>query len=107
VRLRSLRLPLTLEPGLDRRASLGLMKPEGVLIQAARGGIVDEAALAEALATGRLRGAALDVFATEPPGASPLLGLANVVATPHLVPYRGSPGSRRRRVSPGERVAGR
>ncbi len=81
----SLHLPLTPETrGLIGAASLGLMKPEGVLIQAARGGIVDEAALADALATGRLRGAALDVFATEPPGASPLLGLANVVATPHL-----------------------
>jgi D-3-phosphoglycerate dehydrogenase / 2-oxoglutarate reductase len=81
----SLHLPLIEETrGLIGAKSLALMKPDAVLIQAARGGIVDEAALAEALATGKLRGAALDVFATEPPGASPLLGLPNVVATPHL-----------------------
>ncbi len=61
------------------------MKPTAVLINAARGGLIDEAAVAEALQNGRLRAAALDVFSSEPPSAdNPLIGLANVVHTPHL-----------------------
>jgi D-3-phosphoglycerate dehydrogenase len=81
----SLHVPLTPQTrGLIGAEALARMKPDAVLLQCARGGVVDEIALADALSSGRLRGAAIDVFATEPPGASPLLGLANVIATPHL-----------------------
>lgn len=59
-------------------------KPGQILINCARGGIVDEAALAEAIKGGRVAGAGLDVFATEPCTASPLFGLDRVVVTPHL-----------------------
>ena len=82
----SLHVPLAAETrGADRSVRAGAAcSPEAVLINCARGGIVDEGALSEALTSGALRGAALDVFATEPPGDHPLLELPNVIATPHL-----------------------
>jgi len=63
---------------------LALMKPSAILINSARGAIVDEAALVDALAADRIAGAGLDVFATEPlPAGSPLVKLPGVVLTPH------------------------
>lgn len=63
---------------------LRLMRTDAVLVNTGRGGIVDEYALAAALRNGRLRYAGVDVFDLEPPTNSPLLGLSNVVLTPHV-----------------------
>ena len=82
----SLHIPLTpATRGLIGAAQLALMKRDAVLINSARGGTVDEAALAAALRAGQLGGAALDVFADEPlaPG-SPLGECPNLILTPHI-----------------------
>ncbi len=87
----TLHVPLTpATQGLIGERELARMKPGAILINAARGGIVDEAALAAALASGHLGGAAVDVFAAEPPApSSPLLALGDdgarrLLLTPHV-----------------------
>jgi glyoxylate reductase len=81
----SLHLPLSAETRhlIDAHA-LASMKPTAILVNTARGPIVDEAALSDALASGRLAGAALDVFEREPEVTEALLSLENVVLIPHL-----------------------
>lgn len=82
----SLHVPLTEETeGMIGRQALAAMRPGAILINTARGGLVDEAALVEALTSGRLAGAGLDVFGEEPVDpANPLLSLPNVVVSPHM-----------------------
>ncbi len=81
----SIHLPRTPETeGLLGEKELRMIKPGARIVNTARGGIVDEAALAKALEDGHLAGAALDVFAEEPTTDSPLFALANTVVTPHL-----------------------
>ena len=63
------------------------MKKDAFLVNVSRGGIVDEEALHRALKEGRIRGAALDVFTQEPPTASPLPELNNLISTPHMAGY--------------------
>jgi phosphoglycerate dehydrogenase-like enzyme len=82
-------LPLTPEThGLVGRDAIAAMKRTAVLVNVGRGPVVDEGALAEALETGRIRGAALDVFETEPlPAESPLWRLPNVILSPHCADH--------------------
>jgi phosphoglycerate dehydrogenase-like enzyme len=82
----SLHVPLTLEnQHLINRHTLQMMKPSAILVNTARGGLVDEKALAEALTSGRIAAAALDVLEQEPPEPdNPLLRLENVLITPHI-----------------------
>jgi phosphoglycerate dehydrogenase-like enzyme len=79
-------VPLTSRTrGMVGAAELALVSPHAVVVVISRGGIVDEDALADALRGGRLRGAALDVFATEPlPASSPLWKTPNLIVTPHI-----------------------
>ena len=81
----SVHVPLTRATrGLIGRRELARLKPGALLVNAARGGIVDEAALAEALADGTVGGAGVDVYEKEPPAGSPLLEAPRTVLTPHL-----------------------
>lgn len=85
----SLHLPLTeATRGLLGRDALAAMKPGAVVVNTARGPIIDESALLTALGTGQVAAAGLDVFETEPvPADNPLLALDNVVVTPHVSWY--------------------
>lgn len=81
----SLHVPLTDDTrGMIGADAMARMQPGVRLVCAARGGVVDEAALLQALESGQVAGAALDVFEHEPPGASPLLEHPHLIATPHL-----------------------
>ncbi|WP_316976134.1 phosphoglycerate dehydrogenase [Shumkonia mesophila] len=81
----SLHVPLDATTrGMIDAGRLALMRPDAVLVNTARGGIVDESALREALSGGRLAAAACDAFATEPPTDADLLALPNFLATPHI-----------------------
>ena len=85
----TLHAPLNDETGrMIRAETIAMMRPGALLVNTCRGGLVDEAALAEALVAERLAGAALDVFQTEPlPASSPLRELANVLLSPHAAWY--------------------
>ena len=81
----SVHLPKTKETaGLLGAETLAKTKPGVIIVNAARGGLIDEHALAEAIKSGHVRGAGLDVFASEPCTDSPLFALPQVVVTPHL-----------------------
>ena len=84
----SLHVPLTKETkSLIDKTKIELLKPSAIIINAARGGIIDEDALASALEKGRIRGAALDVFTNEPldkEAARKFGGLENIILTPHI-----------------------
>ncbi|KAA0113364.1 phosphoglycerate dehydrogenase [Mycolicibacterium sp. P9-22] len=81
----SVHLPKTKETaGLLGKENLAKTKPGVIIVNAARGGLIDEQALADAITSGHVRGAGLDVFSTEPCTDSPLFDLPQVVVTPHL-----------------------
>jgi len=88
----SLHCPLTAETrGLMNRRTFAMMRPGALFINTARGALVDEAALAEALSSGRLAGAALDTLAEEPPApVNPLLSAPNLIITPHVAGQTGA-----------------
>lgn len=81
----SVHIPMTEENrGLINQSTIQRMKTGVYLINTARGGIIDESALLEGLNSGKIAGAALDVFLIEPPGHSDLVSHPNVIATPHI-----------------------
>lgn len=81
----TIHMPKTPETtGMIAAEQLAKMKPTAFIVNVARGGLIDEAALHDALVSKTIAGAGLDVFVQEPPKESPLLGLPNVVVTPHL-----------------------
>jgi len=81
----SVHVPLTRATrGLIGTDQLGRMKAGAILLNVARGGVIDEAAVAAALGSGHIAGAGVDVFETEPPTGSPLLDAPNTLLTPHL-----------------------
>ncbi len=81
----TIHIPKTPETtGLIGTKEFAIAKPNLRIVNASRGGIIDEDALFEALSTNRISGAGLDVFVNEPPKGSPLLSLDNIVVTPHL-----------------------
>ena len=88
--------PLTPDTrGLIGAADLQALKPGAALVNVARGAVIDEAAMIEALQDGRLRGAALDVFTTEPlPADSPIWNLPNVIVSPHSASTVGTENAR-------------
>ena len=78
-------VPLTRSTrGLIGREAIARLKPGSIVLNVARGGVIDEAAVAEALRSGQLGGAGIDVFEHEPPTGSPLLDAPNTLLTPHL-----------------------
>ncbi|WP_394552452.1 phosphoglycerate dehydrogenase [Agromyces sp. MMS24-JH15] len=81
----TIHMPKTPETtGMIGAEQLAKMKPTAYVVNVARGGLIDEVALHDALVAGTIAGAGLDVFVSEPPKESPLLALPNVVVTPHL-----------------------
>jgi D-3-phosphoglycerate dehydrogenase len=81
----TIHMPKTPETtGMISAPQLKLMKPTAYVVNVARGGLIDEADLHTALVDGTIAGAGLDVFVNEPPTGSPLLGLDNLISTPHL-----------------------
>jgi D-3-phosphoglycerate dehydrogenase len=81
----TIHIPKTPETtGMISTAQFAIAKPNLRIVNCSRGGIIDEAALYEALSSGQIAGAGLDVFVNEPPKDSPLLGLPNILVTPHL-----------------------
>ena len=84
----SLHVPLNAQTrGMIGEAELRMMKPDAVLINTSRGGLIDEDALVRVMTAGHLAGAGLDVTETEPlPADHPLRGLDRVILTPHILP---------------------
>ncbi len=81
----TIHMPKTPETtGMLGAAQFALMKPTAFVVNVARGGLIDEEELHDALVAGTIAGAGLDVFVSEPPTGSPLLGLPNIITTPHL-----------------------